>query len=162
MVLKQISLSILCILTETPLRAHAKGEKKSLNGFKFGSFSGRFLNDCAEIMAMKGLSLVAEKGKNQQWRLKCYSLICPVRPISQQDFRLVTVPISPNSHPLLSHWTTIDSYHFPQWMAVKPLPSNEKCPQGYGELSSCLGHGLISVAKCEEGPSKISGHRYSL
>ena len=126
-------------------------EKKRLNGFQFGSFIGRFSIDGAESMAVKGLSLVAEKGKNQQWRLQCYSLICPVRPISPQDFRLVIVPISPNGHPLLSHWTTIDSYHFLQWMATKLLPSNQKCPQGYDELSSCLGHGLISVAKCEEG-----------
>ena len=78
-------------------------EKKRLNGFQFGSFIGRFSIDGAESMAVKGLSLVAEKGKNQQWRLQCYSLICPVRPISQQDFRLVIVPISPNGHPLLSH-----------------------------------------------------------
>ena len=48
-------LSILSILTEILQRAHAKAVKKSLNGFKFGIFIGRFPSDGAAGMTVKGL-----------------------------------------------------------------------------------------------------------
>ena len=47
-------LSILCILVEVISRAYAK-EVKSLNGFKFGTFIGRFPSDGAAGMTVKGL-----------------------------------------------------------------------------------------------------------
>ena len=47
-------LSILSILIEILSGAHAKGAK-SLNGFEFDSFIGRFQTDGAERMAVKGL-----------------------------------------------------------------------------------------------------------
>ena len=47
-------LSTLCILTEILSPAHAKGEK-SLNDFKFGTFTGRFSSDGTPGMAVKGL-----------------------------------------------------------------------------------------------------------
>jgi len=46
--------SILCILIETISRAHAKGGK-SLSGFKFGTFVGRFPSAGGASMAVKGL-----------------------------------------------------------------------------------------------------------
>ena len=48
-------LSTLCILIEVLSPARAKGEK-SLNDFKFGSFTGRFPCDGAASMAVKGLT----------------------------------------------------------------------------------------------------------
>ena len=47
-------LSVLCILIEIFSPAHAKGGKK-LNGFKFGTFIGRFPSGGAASMAVKGL-----------------------------------------------------------------------------------------------------------
>ena len=47
-------LSVLCIVAEILSRAHAKWEE-SVNDFKFGTFIGRFLNDSAANMAVKGL-----------------------------------------------------------------------------------------------------------
>ena len=47
-------LSTLCILIEILSPAQAKGAK-SLNGFKFGTFIGRFPSDGATNMAVKGL-----------------------------------------------------------------------------------------------------------
>ena len=47
-------LLILCILIEILSCAHVK-ERKSQNDFKFGTFTGHFLIDPAESMAMKGL-----------------------------------------------------------------------------------------------------------
>ena len=44
----------LCILIEILSPAHAKGEK-SLNNFKFGTFTGCFPSDGAASMAVKGL-----------------------------------------------------------------------------------------------------------
>ena len=46
-------LSILCILIEVLSHPHAKG--KSLNDFKFGAFTGRFLSNGAASMAVKVL-----------------------------------------------------------------------------------------------------------
>ena len=46
--------STLCILIEILLCAYAK-ERKSQNDFKFGTFTGHFLSDGAESMAVKGL-----------------------------------------------------------------------------------------------------------
>ena len=51
-------LSIQRILIEIFSRAHAKG-KKDLNGFKFGTFAGRFPSDDGASMAVKGLNLLA-------------------------------------------------------------------------------------------------------
>ena len=56
-------LSVLCILIEVLLRAHAKdggggggaGGRRSLNDFKFGTFIGRFPSHGASSMAVKGL-----------------------------------------------------------------------------------------------------------
>ena len=48
-------LSVLCTLMEVLSLAHAKG-KKVLNDFKFGIFIGRFPNDDATSMAVKGLT----------------------------------------------------------------------------------------------------------
>ena len=47
-------LSILCMLIEILSRTHAK-QGKSLNGFKFGTFTGRFQSDSAASKAVKGL-----------------------------------------------------------------------------------------------------------
>ena len=47
-------LSVLCVLVEVLSRAHAKREK-SLNGFKFGTSTGRFSSDVAASTAVKGL-----------------------------------------------------------------------------------------------------------
>ena len=47
-------LSMLCILTEILSRAHTKGAE-SHNGFKSGTFIGRFRVDGAASMAVKGL-----------------------------------------------------------------------------------------------------------
>ena len=47
-------LSILCLLTEVLSRANAKGGK-GLNGFKFGTFTGRFQSDGAASMVEKRL-----------------------------------------------------------------------------------------------------------
>ena len=52
-------LSVLCILIELFWRAHVKGGKK-LNGFKSGTFIGRFLSDGngrVKSMAVKGLKI---------------------------------------------------------------------------------------------------------
>ena len=51
--------SILCILIEIISHIHEKGEKQQqhLDGFKFGTFTGRFLNDAAVSMAVKRLNL---------------------------------------------------------------------------------------------------------
>ena len=46
-------LSTLCILIEVLSRVCAKG-RKSLNGFRFGTFIGCFLSDGATSMAVKG------------------------------------------------------------------------------------------------------------
>ena len=51
-------LSILCILIQILLCAHAKGGK-GLNDFKFGTFVDRFQSDGAASMAVKGLKLNA-------------------------------------------------------------------------------------------------------
>ena len=48
-------LSLLCILTEVLSRAHAKGQTKSPNDFRFGTPTGRFPSDGAASMAVKGL-----------------------------------------------------------------------------------------------------------
>ena len=53
-------LSLLCILVEVISRAHAMGWGGvgwggCLNGFKFGTFIGRFPSDGAARMAVKGL-----------------------------------------------------------------------------------------------------------
>ena len=48
-------LSILSILTEVLSRAHAKGQTKSPNDFRFGTPTGRFPSDGAASMAVKGL-----------------------------------------------------------------------------------------------------------
>ena len=48
--------SILCILTETSSRTHAKGGK-SLRGFKFGTLVGGFPSDGEASMEVKGLNL---------------------------------------------------------------------------------------------------------
>ena len=48
--------SILCILIEILSRAHAKG-KKSLKGFEFGGFIGRFPSNRAAGIAVKGSML---------------------------------------------------------------------------------------------------------
>ena len=45
---------MLCILTEILSRVHVKGAK-SHNGFKFGTFIGRFPSDSAANMAVKRL-----------------------------------------------------------------------------------------------------------
>ena len=50
-------LSVLCILIEILSGAHTT-EKKSRNGFKFGTFVGCFPSDGATSMAVKGLSLL--------------------------------------------------------------------------------------------------------
>ena len=50
-------LSMLCILTEIFPPAHAKGQK-SLDGFKFCTFIGRFQTDGAASTAVKGLSTI--------------------------------------------------------------------------------------------------------
>ena len=47
--------SVLCILTEILSRTHAK-VGKGLNGFKFGTFVGRFQNDEVASIAVKGLT----------------------------------------------------------------------------------------------------------
>ena len=47
--------SKLCILVEILLGAHAMGGLKSLNDFKFGTFTGRFPSDGVASMAVKGL-----------------------------------------------------------------------------------------------------------
>ena len=51
-------ISVLCILIEVLLHAHAKGGGGILNDFKFGTFSGRFPNDTLANMAVKGLRSV--------------------------------------------------------------------------------------------------------
>ena len=51
-------LSLLCILVEVISRAHAIGWGVGggcLNGFRFGTFIGRFPSDGAARMAVKGL-----------------------------------------------------------------------------------------------------------
>ena len=48
-------ISVLRIWTEILSPAHAKREK-SLNDFRFGPFTGRFSNDGAASMAVKGLT----------------------------------------------------------------------------------------------------------
>ena len=60
---------ILCILIEILSRAHAKGAKKSLNDFKFGTIMGRFPSDGAASMAEKGLrdSEHALYGSSSAW-----------------------------------------------------------------------------------------------
>ena len=50
-------LSVLCILIEILSGAHTT-EKKSRNGFKFGTSVGCFPSDGATSMAVKGLSLL--------------------------------------------------------------------------------------------------------
>ena len=50
-------LSTLCILIEILSPAHAKGEK-SLNDFKFGTFTGCFPSDGAASMGVNGLKSV--------------------------------------------------------------------------------------------------------
>jgi len=52
-------LLVLCILIEILSRAQTKG-KRDLNDFKFGTFFGRFPNDSAGSMAVKGLSTAVE------------------------------------------------------------------------------------------------------
>ena len=63
MVLSQISLSILCILVEIFLVLMQRGQK-ILNGFKFGTFIGRFPSDSTASMALKELNF-AENAKNE-------------------------------------------------------------------------------------------------
>ena len=48
-------LSILCILIEVLSCAHAKGNKKGLNDFKFGTFVRHFQSDGVASRAVKGL-----------------------------------------------------------------------------------------------------------
>ena len=48
--------SVLCILIKILSHTNEKGGgKKSLNGFKFGTFIGRFPSDVVASMAVKGL-----------------------------------------------------------------------------------------------------------
>ena len=83
MVLYTNLFSILCFLIEIFSRARAKGNKR-LNGFKSGTFTGRFPSDGMANMAVKGIVWMIKL------RSKLYHTVKSMQRVSKNELSIET------------------------------------------------------------------------